>query len=236
MIKQKIYLSLFFIIILTTVSAQKAVNQFNNDGKRQGLWTKNYHKTYQKRYEGVFRHGKEIDSFKYYTLSSGKSVLSAVKVFNEKDSLALVTFFASNKKVISKGKMSGKRFIGQWLFYHKNSTAKMIVENYNDDGELKGERRVYYKNGLIAEQAYYENGKLEGEAKWFSERNNLLRSSIYNEDKLDGKTIYYDADGNVTSEGVYIKDQKKAIWKYYKKGKLFKEIDHTNNLVVKKYE
>ena len=234
MIKQKLYLGLIFIIILTTVTAQKSVNQFDIDGKRHGLWAKSYYQTNQKRYEGVFKHGKEIDSFKYFTLSKGKSILSAIKVFNENDSLADITFLASNKKVISEGKMNGKRFIGQWVFYHKNATSKMIDETYNDGGELEGERKVYYKNGLIAEKAFYKNGKLDGEAKWFSETAVLMKWSHYKDDELNGKVINYDSDGHITSEGDYADDRKKGIWNYYKAGKLTKEIDHTNQKVISK--
>jgi antitoxin component YwqK of YwqJK toxin-antitoxin module len=236
MIKQKLYFAFIFTIILTNGFAQKSINGFDKDGKRHGLWTKNYHKTDQIRYEGVFKHGKEIDSFKYYTLSAGKSVLSAVKVFNENDSLADVTFYSSTKKVISKGKMNGKRFVGEWIYYHKNSPAKMIVENYNASGELDGERNVYYRNGLIAEKAFYKNGKLNGEAKWFAENNILLKSSYYVDDQLNGKTINYDAFGNKTSEGDYTANQKKGVWKYYKDGKLTKEINHTTQEVITKQE
>ncbi|WP_296314833.1 toxin-antitoxin system YwqK family antitoxin [Winogradskyella sp. UBA3174] len=234
MIKQKVYLSLIFTIILTTVFAQKSVNKFDKDGKRDGLWAKNYHKTDQKRYEGVFQHGKEIDSFKYYTLSKGKSVLSAVKVFNEKDSLADVSFFASNKKVISEGRMNGKRYIGQWIYYHKNSSAKMIIENFNEQGLLEGERKILYKNGLIAEIANYEDGKLIGEANWYSENKTLIKSSNYQNGELHGKTTNYDAKGIVMSEGTYVKDQKKEIWNYYKDGQLIKKIDHTSRKVIYK--
>tara|TARA_R110002049_G_scaffold72951_2_gene188498 strand:- start:651 stop:1358 length:708 start_codon:yes stop_codon:yes gene_type:complete len=235
MIKQKKYIVFILTLFLTTVDAQQKSNQFDKDGERHGLWTKNYHKTKEKRYEGFFKHGKEVDSFKYYTLSAGKSVLSAVKVFNETDSIADVTFFASTKKIISKGKMNGKRYIGQWVFYHKNSDVKMIVENYNAEGLLEGERLVYFKNGSVAESANYKNGELHGESKWFSERNVVLRHTHYKEGNLDGKTINYDANGRVTSEGSFLKDQKKGIWKYYKDGKITKEIDHTNNKVIKKY-
>lgn len=236
MTKQKVYLLFIFIISLTTLTAQKTVNQFDKDGKRHGLWTKNYHKTNQKRYEGAFKHGKEIDSFKFYTLYAGKSVLSAVKVFNETDSIADVTFLASTKKVISKGQMNGKRYIGEWIFYHKNSSTKMIVENYNDQGELHGERFVYFKNGVVAESANYKDGKLHGESKWFSEKNVVLRHTHYKDDHLEGKTINYDANGVITSEGNFIQSQKKGIWNYYKDGKLAKEIDHTNQEVISKKE
>eukprot|EP01093_Parvamoeba_rugata_P013356 TRINITY_DN405_c0_g1_i2.p1 TRINITY_DN405_c0_g1~~TRINITY_DN405_c0_g1_i2.p1 ORF type:complete len:237 (-),score=59.85 TRINITY_DN405_c0_g1_i2:51-761(-) len=236
MIKQKVFTIITLTLFLTSVYAQNPVNQFDKDGLRHGIWTKNYHNTDQKRYEGVFKHGKEIDSFKYYTLSAGKGVLSAIKVFNEKDSIADVTFLASTKKVISEGKMNGKRFIGTWTFYHKNSSAKMIVENYNENGLLEGERFVYFKNGLLAESAHYKNGLLHGESKWFSEKNVLLRHTHYKDDHLEGKTINYDANGNITSEGNYIKSQKKGIWKYYKDGKLTKKIDHTTQEVLYKKE
>ncbi|WP_243472499.1 toxin-antitoxin system YwqK family antitoxin [Winogradskyella sp. MH6] len=236
MIKQKVYFSFIFTIILTIAHAQKSVNQFDKSGKRHGIWTKNYHKTDQKRYEGQFVHGKEVDTFKYYTLSKGKSVLSATKVFNIKDSLSDVKFFTSKGKVISEGKMNGKRYIGQWVFYHKDSSAKMIVEHYNDEGELEGSRTVFYKNGLVAEETNYKDGKLDGESKWFSEGKSLLRQSIYKNGELNGKTINYDSDGNKTSEGDYTNDKKSGIWKYYETGKLKKEIDHTNNKVIKKYK
>ena len=236
MIKQKVYFSYIFTIILTIAYAQDPVNQFDKNGKRHGIWTKNYHKTDQKRYEGQFVHGKEVDTFKYYTLSKGKSVLSATKVFNLKDSLSDVKFFTSKGKIISEGKMNGKRYIGQWVFYHKDSSAKMIVENYNDNGELDGARTVFYENGLVAEETYYTNGKLEGHCKWFSEGNLLLRESVYKNGERNGKTINYDSSGNKVSEGEYKSDLKSGIWKYYESGKLKKEIDHTNNKVIKKYK
>ncbi|MDP5081309.1 MAG: toxin-antitoxin system YwqK family antitoxin [Winogradskyella sp.] len=236
MIKQKLFLGLFFTIILTTAFAQKSVNQFDKDGKRHGLWTKNFDKLDQKRYEGFFEHGKEIDTFKYYTLSAGKSVLSAVKVFNKTDSLADVTFFASNKKVISAGRMNGKLYINEWIFYHKNSTSKMIVENYNADGQLEGKRIVYYVNGVAGEIAFYKNGLLNGESKWYSEKNVLLRHTNYKDDLLHGKSLNFDPNGVITSEGDYVEDQKAGIWKYFQNGKLSKEVDHTNNVVIKKYK
>ncbi|MCB0398639.1 MAG: toxin-antitoxin system YwqK family antitoxin [Winogradskyella sp.] len=236
MIKQKVYFTFIFTIILTILHAQKPVNQFDKDGKRHGIWTKDYHKTDQKRYEGQFVHGKEVDTFKYYTLSNGKSVLSATKVFNLKDSLSDVKFFTSKGKVISEGQMNGKKYIGQWVFYHKDSSAKMIVEHYNDEGKLEGIRIVYYDNGLVAEEAQYKNGELDGESKWFSEGKTLLRHSIYKNGELNGKTINYDSEGKKTSEGDYTNDKKSGIWYYYESGKLKKEIDHTNNKVIKKYK
>jgi antitoxin component YwqK of YwqJK toxin-antitoxin module len=234
MIKQNWIAGFIFTIILTQSFAQNVKNQFDGDGKRHGLWTKNYYQTDQKRYEGEFKHGKEVDTFKYYRLNKGKSVLSAIKVFNEKDSLADVIFYASNKKIISKGQMNGKRFTGKWVFYHNNSDRVMTIENYNNDGQLHGERLVYYKNGAIAEKSSYKNGKLEGLYEWFTENKVLLRISNYTNGQLNGKTTNYDANGEKDSEGLYKNDKKAGIWNYYENGVITKKIDHTNQKVIEK--
>lgn len=236
MIKQKVYLTFIFTIILTHTFAQKSVNQFNKDGKRHGLWIKNYYQTDQKRYEGTFVNGKEVDTFKYYTLSKGKSVLSAIKVFNPTDSIADVVFYSSKKKIISKGKMNGKHYMGRWLYYHKDGVNIMIEEHFNENGQLNGERKVFYQSGKLAETAQYVNGKLDGESKWFTEDGKTLRVSIYEDDQLNGTTVNYDSAQNITSEGDYKNNRKVGIWKYYEGGKIKKEIDHTNQVVIKKYE
>ncbi|NRB58791.1 MAG: toxin-antitoxin system YwqK family antitoxin [Winogradskyella sp.] len=236
MIKHNLYLVFIFTITLTVGFAQKSVNQYDKNGKRHGLWTKDYHGTDQKRYEGTFYHGKEIDTFNYYTLHNGKSVLSAIKVFNDKDSISHVTFYTSTKKVISEGQMNGRKYIGKWIFYHKNSTDIMIEEHYNDNGQLHGKRKVFYKNGIVAEETSYVNGKLDGMSIWYTEKDKILKKSMYKNDMLNGESIYYDSEGYVTSQGNYVDNRKEGIWKYYKNGKIKKEIDHTNNIVIKKYE
>jgi len=232
MIKQKIIFSSILTLILTSVFSQSSVNQYDKDGERHGLWTKNYPDTDEKRYEGVFYHGKEVDTFNYYKLKSGKSVLSAIRVFNKDTDTIDVTFFTSKKRIISKGKMYKKLFVGEWIFYHKNSNTIMIKEYYNDKGQLNGMRKVFYKNGKLAESKRYKDDILNGEAKWFTESEKLLKHTNYKADKLDGKAIYYDSYGNITSEGNYIANKKQGIWNYYKSGQLTRKVDHTNQIVL----
>lgn len=234
MIKQKIIFSLILTLMLTVGYAQESVNQFDKDSLRHGYWTKNYPDTELKRYEGVFEHGKEIDTFKYYKVKNEKSVLSAVRVFNKKDRLSEVTFFASNKTIVSKGKMNGKRFIGKWLYYHKNSNKTMIIEHYNAQGELEGKRSVFYKNGSVAEVTDYLKDKKHGEANWYSEQNKLIKSTNYKNDELNGKAKYYDIYGNIEAEGAYKDDKKRGLWIYYKEGKERKRVNHTTQTVISK--
>ncbi|MBT8324532.1 MAG: toxin-antitoxin system YwqK family antitoxin [Winogradskyella sp.] len=232
MIKQKLIYVFIFTNILTSVYAQSEVNQFDKDSLRHGLWTKNYHKTDQKRYEGIFEHGKEVGEFKYYTLKGGKSVLSATKFFNKQDDIALVKFYTSSGKVISEGKMDGKNYIGKWTYYHKNSPIVMMSEYYNDQGLLDGERKVFYPNGIIAEQAQYNNGQLNGVSTWFSKQGKIIKSYNYTNDKLNGEAVYYDTSQQISSKGQYKNNMKVGVWNYYDNGILKKRVDHTKQEVI----
>ncbi|RNC86831.1 MAG: toxin-antitoxin system YwqK family antitoxin [Winogradskyella sp.] len=232
MIKHKFLFAFFLTVILTSLDAQVSVNKFDESGERHGIWQKNYPNTNQLRYKGQFEHGKEIDTFKFYKLKQKRSVLSAIKVFNPNNNKAEVSFLASNGSVISKGIMDGKKFIGKWLFYHKNSTTIMTEETYNATGQLEGTRKVYFTSGTIAETSEYQNGKRDGVTKTYSESAKLLQESNYKEDKLNGESLYYDASGNMEAKGNYNANLKTGIWEYYKNGELTKKVDHNNDKVI----
>jgi len=231
MIKQNIMNRLFFMFILTMIGlnavSQEAVNQFDDDGKRHGIWKKYFDKTKELRYIGEFDHGKEIDTFKFYTLNNNKSVLSALKVFNPNNSKASVKFFSSKGKIISEGTMNGKLYSGKWTYYHNKSIGVLSTEFYNDKGNLEGEKITYYGNGKVAEQSNYKDGKLEGTSKWFSEKGILIKDLSYNNNELHGLVKYYDADGIILAEGEYQHGRKHKIWNYYEGGKLKETKDHT---------
>ncbi|MFT5848230.1 toxin-antitoxin system YwqK family antitoxin [Psychroserpens sp.] len=231
MIKQNSMKGYFFIYILTiltvNVYAQESINQFDNANKRHGVWKKHFDKTKQLRYEGQFKHGKEIDTFKFYTLNKGASVLSATKIFNSLNNKAEVKFLSSRGKLISEGQMNGKLYSGKWIYYHNKSKSIMSTEFYNDNGNLEGEKLVFYPDGTSAEKANYKDGKLNGLSIWYAKNSKVLKKFMYANDELHGVSKYYDASGNLEAEGVYRKDLKHGIWKYYKNGKLVNTKDHT---------
>ena len=231
MIKQNIMRHLFFMFILTmlgfNVSAQGVVNQFDDGGKRHGVWKKYFDKTEELRYEGKFDHGKEIDTFKFYTLNNKKSVLSAIKVFNPNNSKASVKFMSSKGKIISEGTMNGRLYTGKWTYYQNKSAGVLSTEFYNDTGDLEGEKIIYYANGKVAENSTYSNGLLEGASQWYSDRGLLLKDLRYHKDELHGLAKYYNADGIIEAEGEYQHGRKHKIWNYYEGGKLKESKDHT---------
>ncbi|WP_353779383.1 toxin-antitoxin system YwqK family antitoxin [Winogradskyella sp. 3972H.M.0a.05] len=207
--------------------AQKEVNRYDSNGKRHGLWTKNYKNTDQVRYEGNFVHGKEVGLFKFYKLVKGKSILSATKDFKKDSDIVDVKFMSSKGKVISEGQMKGKAFVGKWLYYHNKFASVMTVEHYNNAGKLDGEKIIYFKDGKVAEKVTYKDGKREGKSVWYSEEGILLRESNYVNGELHGPSKFYDASGLIASEGVFQKDRKHGIWKFYQNGKLKEEKDFT---------
>ncbi|WP_299550344.1 toxin-antitoxin system YwqK family antitoxin [Seonamhaeicola sp.] len=220
---------LHLIIILFSffsLSAQ-TINQFDENGKRHGIWKKHFEGTKVLRYEGQFNHGKETGTFKFFKNIKGKAVLTASKVFNEKDNMAVVKFFSSRGKLISEGKMHGKKYMGAWKYYHKDSDKIMTLETYNQNGNLDGERFVYYPNGQVAEKQNYIDGKLEGESIWYSLKNVVLKHFIYVNDELHGVSKYYNPKGELIAEGRYKHGKKHGIWKYYENGKLKEEKDFT---------
>ncbi|MDN3667497.1 toxin-antitoxin system YwqK family antitoxin [Algibacter miyuki] len=217
---------LSFLLTASGVSAQD-INQLDNTGKRHGVWKKNFENSEVIRYEGAFLHGKEVGLFKFYKNVKNKPVLSATKQFNKENNITQVTFLSSTGKIISEGAMDGKTYIGTWKYYQQASNNLLILEHFDNEGALTGERLVYYKNGEVAERQNYTAGKLDGESFWYSENKVVLKSFIYKEGLIHGPSKIYNSKGELLIEGQYKNGKKDGVWKYYENGKLIEEKDFT---------
>ncbi len=212
---------------MTNMVFSQEDNQFDTNGKRHGVWKKTFEGTKAVRYEGQFNHGKEVGLFKFYKYVSKKSVLSATKQFNDTNNIADVKFLTSKGKVISEGQMDGKKYIGEWKYYHKNSKQLLRTEHYDKAGLQQGDLLVYYEDGTVAERSNYKDGKLEGKSIWYNEKGIPVKEFIFINDELSGLSKYYTNDGELLIEGVYRNGKKHGIWKYYENGKLKEEKDFT---------
>ena len=184
------YYVFIIALLVSSISVGQSFNKLDSNGKRHGKWKKNFEGTQVIRYEGSFSHGKEIGLFKFYKNIKGKPVLTATRNFSDKNDLADVKFYSSAGKVISEGLMRDRTYIGAWKYYHNNSDQLMTLENYNNEGNLEGDRFVYYLNGQIAEQTSYKNNKLEGRALWYTENGVLIKSYIYVNGELHGQANF----------------------------------------------
>ena len=214
-------ITVLFVISPLIVFAQKKINQFDDQGNRDGIWKKYYSGTDQLRYEGTFLHGKEVGIFKFYC-EKCKDQPTAIKEFNSLNNTAMVKYYTIKGKLVSEGKMDGKSRIGEWIYYHEKSNNIMSREHYVK-GKLDGKKITYYTNNKITEELQYQNGMMEGENNYFSPEGVLLKKLNYSKDKLEGRAYYYDASGRVIIEGNYKNDKKHGIWRYYKDGELVLE-------------
>ena len=217
----------FFIVLCSNYGLSQEINKFDSNGLRHGIWKKNFSGTKSIRYEGQFKHGKEVGIFNFYKYVDEQSVLSATKKFNDSNDIAEVRFYSSKGKLISEGSMNGKIYIGSWKYYHKNSDNLMRMEQYDNEGLQQGELLVYYDNGNLAEKSNYKKGKLEGKSILYSEKGIKIKEFIYRDNVLDGLSKYYSNKDILIIEGKYRNGKKHGIWKYFEKGKLKEEKDFT---------
>ncbi len=217
----------FLLLIVSSFSFSQDINKYDSNGNRHGIWQKNFEGTKAIRYEGEFKHGKEVGLFKFYKYIDEKSVLSATKQFNDSNDIAEVKFYSSQGQVISKGKMIGKKFVGPWIYFHKNSENIMRIEEYDNLGLQQGELRVYFENGELAEKSNYLNDNLEGKSYWYNENGIKIKEFTYRNNELHGPSKYYSNSGELLIEGSYKNAKKHGIWKYYENGELKETKDFT---------
>lgn len=211
-------LSLTIILGITFSFGQTKINQFDKDGKRHGVWRK-YYNNDRIRYQGQFDHGKEIETFKYFSAANSDHPV-VIKEFNSDNRVAKVSFFAENGSLISKGKMEGKNRVGKWLFFHEDGKTVMSEENYVN-GKLHGEYRTYYQSGKPTEIAYYKNGFLDSIYRKYSIKGHLYQHFSYKSGKLNGKAVYYNRKtGSLTTKGLFNDDVRVGTWENYVDGEL----------------
>lgn len=138
----------FFLIFILTASAcfsqNEQINQVDAQGKRHGKWIKTYEGSDQTRYEGEFKHGQEIGTFKFYKPKSKDQPTATKTYFSDKKGV-LIKFFTKEGELVSEGLMENKKREGTWKYYFKDGEL-MIKETYEND-QLNGWKIVYFPDG-----------------------------------------------------------------------------------------
>ncbi len=220
-IKRLFFVSLFFLCFLNipSVYAQR-YNQFDKNKKRTGVWKK-YYPNKRIRYIGTFKDGKEIGTFKFYSMSFSRHP-EAIKVFHKDSDSVTVKYFYDNAKLKGKGMLFGRKKVGKWVYYYKRG-GLFSEENYVD-GKLSGKVIVYFKsNGKITEEAEYKDGLLNGHVKNYSDKGILLEDVIYKNGKANGLAKYYELNGNLKEKGLYKDGIRIGKWEFYLDGEAVDE-------------
>jgi antitoxin component YwqK of YwqJK toxin-antitoxin module len=224
---------LLVFLIVTQFALAQETNVTDAKGLKQGLWRGFYEGSKRIRYEGSFKDGKEVGTFKFFA-DDKNSTLTAERVFSDLGKTAYTKIY-ENGFVSSEGKTVNKKKEGLWKYYHPKSTALALEEYYKDD-KLDSIRKVYYLSGKTAEEANYKNGQKNGAYKKITEEGIVLEETIYVNDQYDGDAIFRESDGKLASKGKFVKGEKKGYWEFYKDGKLDKREKYplTKKKVAKK--
>ncbi len=211
-IRLKIIVTCLVLSCFYGVNAQK-INQFDANGKRTGIWRKNY-KSGNLRYTGEFVNGKEKGTFKFYDNRRMVKGPSVIKEFSLNSDIANVKFFTEKGKVKAEGKMKGKHRIGQWKYYFINRKP-LSIENYKD-GKLDGILKNFYSNGNLTNEVTYINGIKNGISKTYAEDGKLIEKVTYKNGILNGYAEFYDLKGKLLEKGTFINGKRADHdWNYY---------------------
>lgn len=214
---------LFFVCILLAVffnsnkvNAQR-YNQFDENKKRTGVWKK-YYKNKRIRYIGTFKDGKEVGTFKFYSIKYS-SHPEAIKVFKEHTDSVAVKYFFDNGKIRAIGTFIGKKRVGKWKYFYKKGTV--FSTEFYDDGKLEGKVVIHFKNnGKVAEESEYKNGQMHGLSKKYSDKGVLIEEVLFENGKANGLAKYYELSGNLKERGVYKDGKRVGKWEFYLDGEI----------------
>ncbi|MDR6968451.1 antitoxin component YwqK of YwqJK toxin-antitoxin module [Flavobacterium arsenatis] len=210
-----------FLMTLSQTSAQNDFNKTDANGKKHGLWKGVHEESKRPRYEGTFEHGIEVGTFKYFDDTKAGSLI-ATRDFSENGKVAYTIVYDQKNNIVSEGKTVNRVNEGLWKYYQKESKQVMSEENYVK-GKLEGIRKVYFREGKIAEETQYANGKKNGLSKVYTENGTVIEEATYKNGQYEGPAIYREPNGNIASKGNYKNGAKHGTWQFFVNGKLKKE-------------
>ncbi len=212
--------SIFIFLFSISIFGQQT-NKLDEKGLKNGIWKGIHTESKRPRYEGMFEHGKEKGTFKFFDDTS-VGTLIATREFSDNDNSCYTTFFNQKNNKVSEGKEVNKLNDGEWKYYHEDSKQIMILENYAK-GKLEGIKKVFYASGKIAQETYYKNGLKEGSDKRFDEKGIVLEESNFKNNQFDGLAIFRSPDNVIVAKGSFKNGKKIGIWEFNTNGKKTKE-------------
>lgn len=218
-IKRLFILQLLFFFFLSANSiAQKTqkINQVDEKGRKTGVWKK-YYNNRKIRYQGQFKEGKEVGTFKFYSRASSYHPV-IIKNYSSVSDSASVQFFNIDGNLKSNGYMIGKNREGKWEYFFSN--GKKLSEEFYANGKLDGVLKNYYNNGKLTEETYYKNGLKNGISKKYTENGILIEETTYVDGKVNGPAKYFDLKGNIKETGSYKDGKKIGKWNFYMDGEI----------------
>ena len=203
-------LIIFSLVFNLTSFAQAGINKKDEQGRKTGKWQA-FHPNGKMRYEGNFREGYEIGTFKFW---NGNGQLVSELLYSQKGEYASARIFYPGGVVKAEGNFHKRKKDGLWKYYSKSPHIIKKEESYKD-GIKDGPWRVYFRDGKLTSEIYWKDGKRHGSwTDFFQNGNPHVEATFENGVLVGNYTVYYSSKV-VEKEGVYVKGKMNGIWRYY---------------------
>ncbi|MFA7275068.1 MAG: hypothetical protein WC044_14455 [Crocinitomicaceae bacterium] len=183
---------LFFV---TEVNGQ--INQKDKQGKKQGVWQKNYPKSTAIEYKGQFKNDVPVGVFTYYYPSTK---VKAVIKHGENTSRSEAYFYHESGVLMTFGIYQNMKKDSVWLNFGPSGRIS-YKETYKND-ILDGLKTVYFisenledRSSKISSLLMYKAGKLNGEFKEYFDFGQVKTTGTYQDDKKVGIWEQYHPNG-----------------------------------------
>ena len=202
------------------------VNQVDNNGKKHGLWRKQYANG-KNAYEVNFRNGKPVGEYKRYH-ENGK--LNALLFYDNNGEFAKAEMFDEDGYLTAKGVYYKQLRDSTWNYYSGQGKRLVAVENYVK-GKKHGSAKVFFENGKVAEENNWADDLKHGEEIHYFDNGKRKMRQKYSNGKLEGTCIYYNSHGNIVLKGEYKNGLMQGIWSHFDdNGKVVQEINYINGV------
>ncbi len=207
----------------------KAVNQTDQQGRKQGHWIKRApNKTII--YDGYFKDDKPAGEFKrYYDNDTLKSVLN----FSNNGKEASAVLYHPNGFLASKGKYVNQLKEGKWQFFSAIIKDYLISEETYLHNVRNGQSVRFFTDSTVAEKINYVNDIRQGEWIRYYTKGSLLLKSSYVNGNLDGKFEAWFENGKKQISGQYKNDSRDGLWLIYNpEGTIKYRISYTDGITT----
>lgn len=188
-----------------------AINQTDQQGRRQGLWIAKYPNGNIK-YEIYFKDGHPAGLYKRY-YSTG-ALLVEMK-FDPSGHRASATFYDMDGNRIAKGYYYDQKRDSLWQFFINDSIV--LKEVMYHKGVKDGFERIYSPNYYpnLLQERYYKNGVLDSVAVDYYFDGTPKSIMFYKNGKLNGPFQLYYYGGGVKIKGQYKNDYMEGVWEFH---------------------
>jgi len=198
----------FFLLMSGSIIAQNTANQVDAQGRKQGFWTK---KDTEGRlvYQATFKDDKPVGEMKRF---HPNGVVMAILNYTENSDEANAQMFDERGKLIAKGKYSGQKKIGEWVYLLDSKVVS--TENYLN-GQKNGTCKRFYKTGELLEESNWQNDKLNGVYRTYFQDGKAFLECNYTEGQRNGTLKTWFPNGTLEMEAIYTREIRDKDWKYF---------------------